>query len=64
MIFWLFVVLVSFAVTLLTVVVPNATFQAIISSFSALISGVVFAINYGRDIAFAILNTLSKNSLR
>ena len=52
MIFWLSVVLISFALTLLTVIVPNATFQAIISSFSALISGVAFVINYGRDISY------------
>jgi hypothetical protein len=64
MILWLPVVLVSLTVALLTAINPNTALQAIFSSFSALISGVAFVINYGRDIAFAILNNLSKNSLR
>jgi hypothetical protein len=64
MIFWLSVVLVSFIIALLTIVDPKTTYQAVFSSFSALISGGAFVINYGRDIVFAILNILSKNSLR
>jgi hypothetical protein len=64
MIFWLSLVLVSVVITLVTIIVPNATYQAVFSTFSVLISGAAIVINYGKDIVFAILNTLSKNSLR
>jgi hypothetical protein len=58
------VLVVSTAVLWLTIFDANATYQATISMFSTIISGVIFVVNYGRDIIVTILNSLSKNSLR
>jgi hypothetical protein len=64
MLVWLGILLTSLVIAFLTVFNPYATNQAIASISSALISGVVFLVNYGKDIAVTIINDLSKNSLR
>ncbi len=58
------VLLFSVMVLLLTIADVNATYQSIISIFSAIISGVIFVVNYGKDISVSILNALTKNSLK
>jgi lipopolysaccharide export LptBFGC system permease protein LptF len=64
MLIWLSVLVVSLVVASFTVYDPQASYQAIFSIFSAIVSGVVFVLNYGRDIVVTILNSVSKNSLR
>ncbi len=64
MLVWLTILLGSLAAAAFTVYDPNTTYQAIFSIFSAIISGVVFLINYGRDIIVTVVNALSKNTLR
>ncbi len=56
--------LVSIFALWLTSFIPWATDQAIFSIFSTIISGIVFVVNYGKDILVTVLNSLSKNSLR
>ena len=56
--------LVSIFALWLTSLIPWATDQAIFSIFSTIISGIVFVVNYGKDILITILNSVSKNSLR
>jgi hypothetical protein len=48
----------------LTIFDANATYQATISMFSTIVSGVIFVVNYGRDIVVTIINGLTKSSLR
>jgi hypothetical protein len=48
----------------LTIYSVNATLQATISMFSTIISGVIFVVNYGKDIMVTILNAYTKSALR
>jgi hypothetical protein len=64
MLICLAVLLASISVLWLTIFDANATYQATISMFSAIISGVIFVVNYGRDVSISILNALTKSSLR
>jgi hypothetical protein len=58
------VLLGSIAILWLTMFDANAYLQATISMFSAIISGIIFLMNYGKDIAVSLLNALTKSSLR
>lgn len=58
-------ILISSAFVLsITVFDADATLQATISMFSTIVSGVVFVINYGKDIMVTLLNEYSKSTLR
>jgi len=48
----------------LTMFDPNASLQGIVSMFSTFISGIVFVMNYGKDIMVTVVNSITKNSLR
>ena len=48
----------------LTIFNADATYQATLSMFSTIISGVVFVVNYGKDIVITIFNSYTKSSLR
>jgi hypothetical protein len=48
----------------LTMFNPDTIIQGIVSLFTAIISGIVFATNYSKDIAVSIMNFLSRSSLR
>jgi hypothetical protein len=48
----------------LTLFNVDATYQATLSMFSSIISGVIFVVNYGKDIAVTIINAYAKSSLR
>lgn len=54
----------STAVLWFTIFNPLATYQATLSMFSTIISGVIFVVNYGKDITITILNAYTKSSLR
>jgi len=56
--------LISIFALLLTSFIIQATFQAIISMFGSIISGMIFVANYGKDIVVSVLNFLSKYSSR
>ena len=58
------VLLGSVAVFWLTFFDAQAALQATISMFSAIISGIIFLMSFGRDIGVTVLNALTKSSLR
>jgi hypothetical protein len=58
------ILIISTLVLWLTVFDVNATLQATISMFTTIISGVIFVVNYGKDIIVTLLNEYTKSSLR
>lgn len=64
MVVCLTVLLISFTVLWLTIFDANFTYQATISMFTTIISGVIFVVNYGRDVVVSLVNALTKNSMR
>ena len=58
------ILIISTLVLWLTIFDVYAILQATISMFITIISGVIFVVNYGKDIMVTLLNEYTKSSLR
>jgi hypothetical protein len=64
MVISLSVFLVSMSILIITMNDSSAMLQAVFSMFTTLVSGVIFIMNYGRDLVFSIIAYLTRYSLR
>jgi hypothetical protein len=58
------VFLVSMGILILTMNNSGAMVQAVLSMFTTLVSGVVFLMNYGKDLVFWIIGYVTRYSLK